>query len=1079
MANKENTLTWLHLSDIHFRCDSEWQGKNVREKLLSFLTQQFADNQSLKPDMIFCTGDIAFGEMKGSSLEQQYQHAKEFFDQVLRLCELPKERLLVVPGNHDVNREDIQPSQQGILIKWANESRQQEQSVNSLIDGKNIIFKTAMLRLEAYQEFVTDYLPHQRDKNGRCIYQQQLDINGVKLGIFGFNSAWSSAGKEDDRNLWLGASWQFNQAERELQNADVKLGLIHHPYDWFNEAEREIYPRRAETGFDFILHGHTHDMRINNANGLITVGAGATGASHDEEFGINITCIDLLQASGESHLYTFNLKHHDWQIYPVPNYAPKGIWTLDLKSSLRLTSIGSAQSELDSVKTIEGEVTQLQDEQQETKIQECEAFHPVKNNSQSKSGLLIINRHRIYGRDKLINSTISTLPHKRSLLIYGMRGNGKSAFIEALLNQKPLEGIQLKRKTMFGNTKAESIYQLMASQLGDSSEAGKLPSNDLIDIKHHLERLKSQAKEEVVIWLENAHLLLIDDKYKDEGVKNLIAAIRIVHPRWYWLFELREKPCVGTVTNSEIIEITGLTRDDLKQLLSDAGPQQNNSIGLATWYYNAKEIKTIYGWLGGGHGNHAHPQATQLLVTVAQELMQTPLDTLKTHMANVEEKLEVLLLRDLYHQVLNDAERGLFATMALYRDYIPVDHVEAIEQWFDWSNALKGLNLRCLLTNNGEYEYCLHGFFKVWLRGIQGYSLSDDSYNQVTSDIDINELDDELIARQQLISQLWRDDVKGRKLVNSLNIKRTNEALFHAIHAGEYLETEEITAEMLGTGVDEIYERLYVLYQDLFKTKGDIIRQRDLLILLVKLRPKEPMLYRFLASAWKSLNGWEHDEVRINYRQASRILPERPEYWANYGRACLSQKDSKHIKQFLSELEKYESDCLVNGIESGIDDLVRAVEANCKTFLGDELTAFDNREKLIGNNTKHHAIYVDHVKALMSKKHFKKALEVIAKAKQNKAYNLHTISIEANVYQAMGEYDKAIELLEKTISSGFRQDSVLYNSLAKLYLREGKIELASNLIKQAKLNGVVDEYINITESKINQALKRESVLQVT
>ena len=37
-----------------------------------------------------------------------------------------------------------------------------------------------------------------------------------KVGIAGFNSAWSCAGLEDDRTLWLAAEWQFNSIKDDF-----------------------------------------------------------------------------------------------------------------------------------------------------------------------------------------------------------------------------------------------------------------------------------------------------------------------------------------------------------------------------------------------------------------------------------------------------------------------------------------------------------------------------------------------------------------------------------------------------------------------------------------------------------------------------------------------------------------------------------------------------------------------------------------------------------------------------------------------------------------------------------------------
>ena len=50
------------------------------------------------------TGDIA-----KTGQEAEYVQAKSFFAELLKVLELPGERLFIVPGNHDVNRRKYRP----------------------------------------------------------------------------------------------------------------------------------------------------------------------------------------------------------------------------------------------------------------------------------------------------------------------------------------------------------------------------------------------------------------------------------------------------------------------------------------------------------------------------------------------------------------------------------------------------------------------------------------------------------------------------------------------------------------------------------------------------------------------------------------------------------------------------------------------------------------------------------------------------------------------------------------------------------------------------------------------------------
>jgi hypothetical protein len=61
---------------------------------------------------------------------------------------------------------------------------------------------------------------------GRHHYSHVLKVNGFKIGISGFNSAWSCSGPEDDRSVWLAANWQFNTAKVNLVDSDIRIGFL-------------------------------------------------------------------------------------------------------------------------------------------------------------------------------------------------------------------------------------------------------------------------------------------------------------------------------------------------------------------------------------------------------------------------------------------------------------------------------------------------------------------------------------------------------------------------------------------------------------------------------------------------------------------------------------------------------------------------------------------------------------------------------------------------------------------------------------------------------------------------------------
>ena len=338
-------LTWLHISDIHFYQKNEWRDSESRRTLLELLRTLFSKNPMLRPDLIFCTGDIAFGEAAGFTLTSQYSDAKIFFNALLEICgespnsPLDKGCLFVVPGNHDINRKAVNRDSQRAMLDKAHQSDKHVDEINERFSSKTIEFLDANKRLTEYSHFIAEYLPHQIDEHGRNVYQNVIHVRNIPVEVAGFNSAWTAAGPEDDRNLWLAATTQFNLASEARGEAKVRVGLIHHPTDWLTQADRKVTTTRIQGDYDFWLHGHTHDAWISPTPTNVTIGAGAIGAEADEEFGINITVANLDSNSGESHLYSKRRSASGWTIHPIANFAPNGVWRYKLPERIQATSI--------------------------------------------------------------------------------------------------------------------------------------------------------------------------------------------------------------------------------------------------------------------------------------------------------------------------------------------------------------------------------------------------------------------------------------------------------------------------------------------------------------------------------------------------------------------------------------------------------------------------------------------------------------------------------------------------------------------------------------------------------------------
>jgi len=141
------SLTWLHLSDWHQK-GKEFDRKVVSRAMLKDIRERTKINPNLeKIDFIIFSGDAAF-----SGKPEEYQAAKDqFFQPILDACGLDPKKLFIVPGNHDLDRDEFSLLPGELRKPLASEAAVQ----NWLTDDRR---RSRILEpFQAFTSFVKDY----------------------------------------------------------------------------------------------------------------------------------------------------------------------------------------------------------------------------------------------------------------------------------------------------------------------------------------------------------------------------------------------------------------------------------------------------------------------------------------------------------------------------------------------------------------------------------------------------------------------------------------------------------------------------------------------------------------------------------------------------------------------------------------------------------------------------------------------------------------------------------------------------------------------------------------------------------
>ncbi len=283
----------IHLSDLHF-------GTEENARLWSSqLVQDVRREMNLSTiDALILSGDIA-----NKATEAEYKAAQLFLNELKKEFNLQPNQIIIVPGNHDIDRNPVKKAyknnyqgelkegfgqgyfDQGYFVKKINEFGKYsltdkhrkctwEFSNNKQSDKDSDKDKDSFFLVRHEETY------KQRFKNFSDFYQyikgepypledkEQGILNyfpDQKLLIVGFNSAWKINHIDPDHltdaNINNEAiSKVLNEIDQRYQDW-VKIAVWHHPlHSKYEDRIKDdgFMERLSQSGFCFVIHGHIH-----------------------------------------------------------------------------------------------------------------------------------------------------------------------------------------------------------------------------------------------------------------------------------------------------------------------------------------------------------------------------------------------------------------------------------------------------------------------------------------------------------------------------------------------------------------------------------------------------------------------------------------------------------------------------------------------------------------------------------------------------------------------------------------------------------------------------------------------------
>jgi len=272
-------------------------------------------------DFIIITGDLAYF---GKNVD--YTDVASLLDDILDYTNTPKERLFIVPGNHDVDRNIVEQQKHQLKTDWKSE----DDAVNFL-NGDKTILEGFFKKFKGYSDFIDNYFGGNRVFTPTLNFSTHyLEIEGTKVALIGLNSCLKSGEDGEEGKLMITqdqldkALYNFTKKgdlKCDLDDIPIKICFFHHPLEFIEKNESKKDKVIILQNFDFLLNGHIHDSAyyILNSKGnyeIITIIAGSTFIRNPGRGKqcYNIIKIDSKNLEGYGYFRKFEEGAHYWAI---------------------------------------------------------------------------------------------------------------------------------------------------------------------------------------------------------------------------------------------------------------------------------------------------------------------------------------------------------------------------------------------------------------------------------------------------------------------------------------------------------------------------------------------------------------------------------------------------------------------------------------------------------------------------------------------------------------------------------------------------------------------------------------------
>ncbi len=293
----------IQLSDIHL-------SKENLEDLRNYYLQALIDDlkrfhEQIPIDVILFTGDLVDkgGESLGTDPYKVFH--QEVITPILKALDINPDKVLLVPGNHDVSRQEIEQFSEAGLCTTLDSSL-----ANELLLKMESGFISANKRIERFKSFEQQF--HKSNINYSYSNNASAAIfeeNGKKIGFALINDSWRCSASLSREQHFVGYN-QLLKTEKMFttNNTILNIAVFHHPLNAISQNESdEIENILKSKKFDIAFFGHSHKHEAKSLSsatgGYLTINGRAAFSQPKEKIAKFLPGYNIIDVDPEKRSY--------------------------------------------------------------------------------------------------------------------------------------------------------------------------------------------------------------------------------------------------------------------------------------------------------------------------------------------------------------------------------------------------------------------------------------------------------------------------------------------------------------------------------------------------------------------------------------------------------------------------------------------------------------------------------------------------------------------------------------------------------------------------------------------------------